>query len=114
MSDNYRQQVFNWLEAEHSEYASHKYTQATIQRKQLIRDLEKSPALEGEWGVFILNYWGRVKIFGLNTYSGRQALGKLIVTLIHCLETAIEVHGPMPEPGVPSGEIITDGGTSEL
>lgn len=52
-----------------------------------------------------MNYYGRALIFNVTTELGRQAVGKTIATLMHLLETAVEEHGPMPLPGVPSGEI---------
>jgi hypothetical protein len=65
----------------------------------------RTDGLAGPWIDFIGNYLRRAELLGLDTMKGRQALGKYIVTMMHCLETAIEVYGPMPRAGYPSGEI---------
>jgi Domain of unknown function (DUF4406) len=50
------------------------------------------------------NYVERARIFGLDTMNGRQALGKAAATLAGWLESAVRLYGPMPQPGVPSGD----------
>ncbi len=59
------------------------------------------------WADFTGNYLQRAVIFGFDSEKGRQALGKACVTILHTLETAIEIYGDMPKPGVTSGEIET-------
>lgn len=54
------------------------------------------------WLVFLTNYLSRAQTLGLDTPRGRQALGKVIVTAMDCLETACRVYGPMPQGGQPS------------
>lgn len=93
-----------WLATEREVYARKKFAEET-KREDAKRDMRRNPHLQGTWGTFISNYWQRVDLFGLDTPQGRQAMGKLIVTLMHCLETAIDIYGPMPKAGVPSGEI---------
>jgi len=53
----------------------------------------------------MLNYTGRIRLFRLTSYQGRQALMKLIATLVHLAELAIIHHGDLPAPGHTSGEI---------
>jgi hypothetical protein len=50
------------------------------------------------------NYVERARLFGLDTMNGRQALGKATATLAGWLESAVRLYGPMPQPGVPSGD----------
>ncbi len=57
------------------------------------------------WQTGVLNYTGRVRLFTLTNPLGRQALMKLITTLIHLAELAIVKYGPLPTPGVTSGEL---------
>lgn len=98
-------EVVQWVEDERVAYASEKYAEATSQRQSLIADLAERPHLDGEWDLFMGNYWRRAQLLGLDSLPGRQAMGKTIVTLIDCLRTAVEMYGPMPAPGVPSGQI---------
>lgn len=50
------------------------------------------------------NYLGRAWILKLDTVNGRQALAKFVATGVGMLEAAVRVYGPLPEPGVTSGE----------
>lgn len=105
-----RRHVRTWIDHERALYADTKYAEDTIGRERLIADTATHPRMNGPdggtWITFITNYLGRARQFGMDTPQGRQALGKLIVTLMHCLETAVMVHGPMPEAGHPSGEVV--------
>ena len=94
-----------WIATEREVHASSKYGEDKDARLGLVADMESHPHIDGEWDVFIGNYLRRAQLFGLDTPQGRQALGKTVVTLMHCLETAVDVFGPMPAPGVPSGVI---------
>lgn len=102
-----RYHVRCWIEKERNDYADTKYGEGTPQRQRAIDDTGIHPHLDddSDWYVFITNYLQRVRIFGVDTQQGRQALGKLVVTLLHCLETSVLVYGDMPKPGVSSGEI---------
>ncbi len=105
--------VAAWLEAERTDYADEKWDSET--GEALNRDARENPKMlpdsPGSDGppinidVFIFNYLGRIHLCGLDATPGRQAMGKLIVTLTDHLERAVDAHGPMPLPGVPSGEI---------
>lgn len=94
-----------WIAGERATHAGVKYGDDTPQWRALVEDMKAHAHLDGEWDVFIGNYLRRAQLLGLDSLPGRQALGKTIVTLMHCLETAVEVYGPMPSPGLPSGEI---------
>jgi hypothetical protein len=96
--------VAEWIKLERAEHAETKYGEGLPGRVALVDEM-RTEGFGGGWEGFIGNYLKRVELFGLDTPQGRQALGKAAVTLIHMLETAVLVHGPMPKPGVPSGEI---------
>lgn len=101
-----RQQLRMWIGRERAVYAdqSPKYGAETETRRQLIQDMREQGF--GERHVDLcLQYVKRAQVLGAETHQGRQAMGKAIVSLMHLLETAICVHGDMPEPGHPSGEI---------
>lgn len=106
---NAREHVRAWIDYERQAHADVKYGEDTPIRKTLIEDVKENPHLEDAdqgFELFIGNYLARAKTFGLSIPQGRQAMGKLIVTLLHALETSVELHGPMPKPGVPSGEVV--------
>lgn len=50
------------------------------------------------------NYLHRAKVLGLDTPGGRQALAKFVATGVGMLEAAVRAYGPLPKPGVSSGE----------
>lgn len=56
------------------------------------------------WNQQLTNYWYRSQILGLDTINGRQAFAKFIATTIGLMESAVRVYGPLPTPGVTSGE----------
>jgi hypothetical protein len=45
----------------------------------------------------------RAGTLGLQTAAGRQAAAKCAAAALALVEAAVMVHGPLPEPGVPSG-----------
>lgn len=103
-------QVAKWIQQEREQYAyTRKYARDGQQQSDNRRMIVDAIAT-GEFGVqlqdFVFNYLKRVQLFGLDTPQGRQALGKAVMTLIDYLETAVDHHGAMPRPGVPSGEIL--------
>lgn len=98
-------QVADWIEIERRDYAGGiKYAETSVNRTKAIEDMQAN-GLDGDWIIFISNYIRRAELLRVETPQGRQALAKAIVTLMHCLETAVQVYGNMPTPGVPSGEI---------
>lgn len=104
-----REHLLDWIREERSNYADGKYEEGGDIRYKLVLDMSDNGIDENsEWYVFISNYLRRAQLFGANTVKGRQALGKLIVTLMHALETSIVLNGPMPKPGVSSSEDIQE------
>lgn len=57
------------------------------------------------WSRQLSSYYHRPRILTLDTLVGRQALAKFAATACGLLESAIRVHGRLPEPGVPSGHV---------
>lgn len=104
MRDVTRTELALWIEVERRTYADKKYAEGEGNRNMAIQAM-RDEGLGQTWLNFIGNYQKRAELFGVQTPQGRQALGKMITTLMHCLETAILVYGEMPKPGVPSGEI---------
>lgn len=95
--------VAQWVARERVEYADVKYAEDSANREMLIQAMADKDFMR--WLDFLNNYIRRAELFGLDTLQGRQALGKAAVTALHTLETAVMVHGPMPEPGVASGDL---------
>lgn len=60
--------------------------------------------VKGWWEQQFDNYLGRAQVLGLGTPAGRQALAKFAATAVGMLEAAVREFGPLPKPGVPSGE----------
>lgn len=101
-----RLNVGAWIGEERRLYADVKFGEGTPTRQALIIDMiEHGLSVGSQWDVFIANQISRVRLFGLDNEAGRQALGKLVVQLLHALETAVQHLGPLPEPGQPSGEV---------
>jgi hypothetical protein len=99
-----RGELKSWIEEERIFYADIKYDyDGQIPLTQEYKTYGLSD--EGQWIVFITNYLRRAQLLGLDNKKGRQAMGKCIVTMMKCLETAIVCDGPMPKAGVPSGVI---------
>lgn len=93
-----RAHVAAWITEERRLYADPKWDEAN-------GELHERDVASGDWQSFMRSYEMRAAGAGLDTEYGRQQLGKLIVTGLHYLESAVGGHGPMPLPGVPSGEI---------
>lgn len=90
--------VLDWLRKEQKEYAQVKYPISTLE--------EDDGVLTQRCIDFVAAYLIRAQLIGLDTPSGRQTLGKALSTLYGYTQAACYLHGPMPKPGVPSGEII--------
>lgn len=97
--------VLDWLRKERRDYAEVKYPISTVE--------EDEGVLTQRTLDFVGQYLKRAEILGLNTTLGRQQLAKAMSTLFGYCEGAVLCHGPLPAPGVSSGEIIewTDGPT---
>lgn len=100
-----RMNVREWISIERRVHADPKWNEG--ENRQVARDhMEGDP--HGEWwSNYVGSYLHRASVLGLDTPAGRQALGKATVTLLHMLETAVMVYGPLPQAGMPSGEIFT-------
>jgi hypothetical protein len=62
--------------------------------------------LDGWWWQQLTNYYHRASVLGLETPVGRQAIAKFTATACGLLESVIRLHGHLPAPGVPSGEVV--------
>lgn len=100
-----RYQLIAWLQDERKNYADVKWKDGESNRESLIQKM-KEEGWTPTWTDFAYAYMKRAELMGPDTLQGRQAMGKAVVTLMHILETAIMVFGPMPEPGHTSGEIV--------
>lgn len=94
--------VERWITEERRLYADQKWDSPGAFAAHVAAVKSEPPTTWDEWAG---NYMRRAVLFGLSTPQGRQAMGKTIVTLIDYLESAVNLWGPMPAPGVPSGEI---------
>lgn len=98
-----RVSVRRWLLWERRLYADIKWWEGS-NRADAIAHM-RDDADDGWWLDYVRTYLSRAEQMGLASPQGRQQMGKAIVTALSCLETAVEVHGPMPRPGAPSGEV---------
>lgn len=103
--DQAKDELLGWLLHERESYSHKKYPRDDEMHHKLTIDMRQYGLVGGEWEVFLGNYLRRAQLFGIESPQGRQAFAKYIVTCMAALEMAIAVHGPMPKPGVPSGEI---------
>lgn len=97
-----RDHVAAWVAAERAGHADRKFSGSN---RAMVRDAMAADGLGDRLQAFVANYMRRAELVGLDTLQGRQALGKAAVTLLDFCEHAVILHGPMPAPGVPSGEI---------
>lgn len=103
-----RAHLLEWLQIERETYADvEKYSDEHATRQAQVKELvEQGFVLDGMWDHFFMSYYQRMltSMFDIRTPKGRQAAGKLVVALMHMLETSIEHCGPMPQPGISSSE----------
>lgn len=59
---------------------------------------------EDWWNQQFDNYYTRAGVLTLENMNGRQALAKFVATAVGMLEATVRMYGPLPEPGVTSGE----------
>lgn len=101
--------VYGWLDLERGQHADQKYDRTGEWYQRMYDDMRSyvrgDAFFDREWGGFLASYVNRVEVYGLGDPRGRQAMGKLIVTAMACLEAAVIVHGPMPLPGQSSGNV---------
>lgn len=93
--------VKTWVAEERDAYASKKWEVDNADRQREVIE-------DGTWVNFPASYISRAEGMGLDTPQGRQALGKVISTCESLLARAVTMYGGMPEPGLPSGEIVED------
>lgn len=60
---------------------------------------------EDWWQRQLLSYLHRAGVLGLDLPVGRQAVAKFAATACGLLESVVRVHGTLPPPGVPSGDV---------
>jgi len=92
-------ETFEWLIGERG-----------YQLRKFGTDLDDKHTLEGVgqdswWWQQLFMYLHRSSILGLHSEVGRQAVAKFAATACGLLESVIRTHGPLPLPGVPSGEL---------
>lgn len=63
---------------------------------------------DGWWWRQVTTYFHRSRVLTLDTVVGRQALAKFTATACGLLESAIRVHGRLPQAGASSGTIEQD------
>lgn len=96
-------QVLDWLDEERV-YTIEKF--GTDKDRFHVEEFKDAAVGRSTWWEMQLdNYYFRAKVLGLDTPGGRQALAKFVATAVGMLAATIQVYGPLPEPGVPSGEI---------
>ncbi len=98
IEDSSASKAFSWLVAERS------YQIAKFGVEQDDQHTQEGLDYEGWWWQQLTNYYHRAKTLGLDVAVGRQALAKFVATGCGLLESVIRVHGPLPPPGVSSGE----------
>lgn len=92
-------QAFEWLVRERT-YQVNKFG-TVADDKHTLQGLNE----DGWWWQQLMNYFHRARILGLEIPGGRQALAKFVATGCGLLESVVRTHGPLPAPGVPSGEV---------
>jgi hypothetical protein len=96
--------IRNWARIERFKYSDKKFGP---HREKEIEGLQADPHCEEYLHIFngIGDYLKRAQQFGLDSPQGRQAAGKAMITIESLLADCVVAFGPMPKPGVPSGEI---------
>lgn len=89
--------VCDWVGDEYH-YATTKVTQDPE------ADDQKTSTTPEYWEDQISMYVHRSIVLGFDTPAGRQAAAKAATTAMCFLESVVRVHGPLPEPGVSSGQ----------
>lgn len=98
-----KQHLNAWVREE-TKYAGRKFGHTSRgEHDEAMREEQIGP--DSWWYRQIHQYIDRARLFGLDTPQGRQALAKAMMTMHGAVESSIRVFGPMPQPGVPSGEI---------
>lgn len=92
-----------WVREERIGHAGDKWT------PELEDAISAHPWADGPdgWRFWLLQYLDRSRLLGLENPRGLQALGKFVTTAVDMLSSIERVYGPLPAPGLPSGEIAT-------
>lgn len=97
-----------WIMRERREYADRKYPPGSPNYDARLADMRANGIGPGSTEVvFLTNYLKRAELLGLDTLLGRQAFAKFVVTAFAILDRVVMAYGPLPEPGHPSGVIVT-------
>lgn len=98
-----RQHLDAWVREE-KRYATQKF--GTTSRTEHDAEMEAEQVGKDSWWYRqIHQYIDRARLFGVDTPQGRQALAKAMMTMHGAVESSVRVFGPLPAPGVTSGEI---------
>jgi hypothetical protein len=89
-------EVAAWLEGERA-YAEGKWAPGYVD------DSITAEEYEG----WVMQYLHRAIVLGVENPLGKQALAKALRTCLAFTESVVRRFGPLPDPGVPSGEICT-------
>lgn len=93
-------EIFAWLRGERG------YQVRKFGTEQDDNHTREGLGQEGWWWRQFMNYYYRAQVLGLELPNGRQALAKFVATACGLLESTVRLYGPLPAPGVPSGENI--------
>lgn len=115
-----RRHVFKWIREEIAKYLyqpGSKYSDMQAQYDRQDASWQQGGFSEF-WDPHLEGYLGRVRqhfqaayetdsptVRNLHIAKAQQALAKCLTTMIDCVESSVRVHGPLPQPGVPSSEI---------
>lgn len=111
-----REHLYRWIVGE-EEYVAGKFDDQRPDHDDEMRDSHLNP--EGFWFRQIVQYYDRARIFFNEALSleegdphrremeqrGQQALAKAMMTAKGCVESSIRVYGPLPKPGLSSGNV---------
>jgi hypothetical protein len=76
-----------------------------VTRVSVLAESDRPATALPTWDFWIQQYLHRALLLGLNTPNGMQAVGKLATTAAAMLDSVGRLYGPLPAPGLPSGEI---------
>lgn len=101
----FAREVFSWLVRERN-YQLAKFGTELDDK----HTLEEGLTPNGWWDHQLSMYFHRARVLGLENINGRQALAKYVATSCGMLESVVRVHGHLPAPAAPSGELQADSG----
>jgi len=98
--DAVRDYVRQWI-ADERDYTLNKYGMENDDRNTLERPFD-------HWPGSVADRFHRAQLLGLETEVGRQAFAKAVSTAVMGLEAVVRNYGPLPEPGVTSGDNLNE------